>query len=120
MDVVESDIRVATRHPCEMGLEESSDGGIVLREAYWREREAMTHVRCIIVVYANWCPHCVPTTVEPMKQCAAELGAEPDLIDIDAEEGRGDRLVRECGDRGKITSYRRSSLDLTTAGPCMR
>ncbi len=63
-----------------------------------REREAMTHVRRISVVYANWCPHCVPTTVEPMKQCAAELGAELDLVDIDAEEGRGDRLVREYGD----------------------
>ncbi len=42
MDVVESDIRIATRHPWEMGLEESSDGGIVLREVYWRQHYRRT------------------------------------------------------------------------------
>ncbi len=58
----------------------------------------MTCVTRISVVYANWCPHCVPTTVEPMKRYAAELGAELELIDIDVAEQRGDSLVREHGD----------------------
>jgi len=53
----------------------------------------------IHVVYANWCPHCVPTTVEPMKEAAARLGIPCVLYDIDTEKEReADDLVRKCGD----------------------
>ncbi len=58
----------------------------------------MTRVKSIHVVYANWCPHCVPTAVEPMKKYAAELGAELDLLDIDVAEEKADSIVKEYGD----------------------
>lgn len=59
----------------------------------------MAKLKGIHVVYANWCPHCVPTTVEPMKKLAKELGIECDLLDIDTEdEPRADELVRKYGD----------------------
>ena len=56
-------------------------------------------LKAIHVVYANWCPHCVPTTVEPMKKAAAELGVPCLLHDIDtAEEKVADQLVEKYGD----------------------
>jgi glutaredoxin len=60
----------------------------------------MGRVKAIHVVYANWCPHCVPTTVEPMKKAAAELGAECRLYDIDdgGAVKYADNLVKNYGD----------------------
>ncbi len=59
----------------------------------------MTKVKAIYVVYANWCPHCVPTTVEPMKKIGQELGVPVHLLDIDTEdESRADELVKRYGD----------------------
>lgn len=37
MDIREEDIRVATRHPWEMGLEEDAAPDVILREAYWTQ-----------------------------------------------------------------------------------
>jgi glutaredoxin len=51
------------------------------------------------VVYAEWCPHCVPTTVEPMRQAAKDLGIPLHLYDIDTDqEDAADELVRKYGD----------------------
>ena len=59
----------------------------------------MARLKTIHVVYANWCPHCVPTTVEPMEKLAKELGVQLDLLDIDTEnEKRADELVKKYGD----------------------
>ncbi|MDV3278488.1 MAG: hypothetical protein LYZ69_08510 [Nitrososphaerales archaeon] len=59
----------------------------------------MNRIRAIHVVYANWCPHCVPTTVEPVKKAAAELGVPCLLYDIDTEEEKAaDELVKKYGD----------------------
>ena len=58
----------------------------------------MNKVSKVKVVYANWCPHCVPTTVEPMKEVAREIGAELELLDIDVAGERADEVVREHGD----------------------
>lgn len=56
-------------------------------------------LKAIHVVYATWCPHCVPTTVEPMKMAAEELGVPCLLHDIDTTEERvADDLVRKYGD----------------------
>jgi hypothetical protein len=56
-------------------------------------------LKAIHVVYANWCPHCVPTTVEPMVKAAAERGIPCVLYDIDTEkETAADELVRKYGD----------------------
>ncbi len=56
-------------------------------------------MKAIHVVYANWCPHCVPTTVEPMKKAAAELGVQCLLHDIDTEDVKvADELVKRYGD----------------------
>lgn len=56
-------------------------------------------LKAIHVVYADWCPHCVPTTVEPMKKAAEELGVPCVLHDIETDDVKvADELVRKCGD----------------------
>jgi thiol-disulfide isomerase/thioredoxin len=56
-------------------------------------------LRAIHVVYANWCPHCVPATVEPMQRAAKELGVPCILHDIDTDDvGTADELVEKYGD----------------------
>lgn len=59
----------------------------------------MSKVKVIDVVYADWCPHCVPTTTEPMKKAAAALGVRIHLYNIDtADMVRADELVEKYGD----------------------
>ncbi len=56
-------------------------------------------LKSIHVVSAEWCPHCVPTTVEPMKRAAAELGVSFQSHDIDTGEVEAaDELVKQYGD----------------------
>jgi glutaredoxin len=56
-------------------------------------------LKAIHVVYADWCPHCVPATVEPMKKAAAEMGIPCILYDVDTEkEAEADELVKKYGD----------------------
>jgi thiol-disulfide isomerase/thioredoxin len=56
-------------------------------------------IKAVYVVYANWCPHCVPTAVEPIARAAKELGVPCVLYDIDtADEEKADDLVRKYGD----------------------
>lgn len=56
-------------------------------------------MKAIYVVYAKWCPHCIPTTVEPVKRAGRELGVPVVLYDIDtADVGRADELVERHGD----------------------
>lgn len=59
----------------------------------------MAKVKAIQVVYANWCPHCVPTTVEPMKELGRKLHVPVKLLDIDTDaETEADELVKKYGD----------------------
>ena len=59
----------------------------------------MDKPNAIHVVYASWCPHCVPTTVEPLRSRGNELGIPCRLYDIDTEDvGAADELVRKFGD----------------------
>jgi thiol-disulfide isomerase/thioredoxin len=59
----------------------------------------MTKLKAIHVVYAEWCPHCVPTTVEPMKKLALQLGIPIKLYNIDTEDvKKADEMVRRYGD----------------------
>ncbi|MEM0074965.1 MAG: hypothetical protein QXR69_01505 [Conexivisphaerales archaeon] len=59
----------------------------------------MVRAKAIHVVYAKWCPHCVPTTIEPMKKMASELGIPCNLYDIDSDAvKKADELVRKYGD----------------------
>jgi len=60
----------------------------------------MASVKALHVVYATWCPHCHPTTVEPMEEAAEELGVPCFLYDIDdpEQERKADELVRKYGD----------------------
>ena len=56
-------------------------------------------MKAIHVVYANWCPHCVPTTVGPTLRAGEELGVPVILYDIDTEaEEKADELVKRYGD----------------------
>src|SRR5271156_625614 len=56
-------------------------------------------VKGIYVVYANWCPHCVPTAVEPIKKAAHELRVPLHLYDIDTDDvGKADEIVEKYGD----------------------
>ncbi|MDE1852318.1 MAG: hypothetical protein KGI38_01090 [Thaumarchaeota archaeon] len=55
--------------------------------------------KAIHVVYAKWCPHCIPTTVGPLTKRAEELGVQCLLHDIDTEDmGVADGLVKKYGD----------------------
>ena len=59
----------------------------------------MEKLKAIHVVYAKWCAHCVPTTVEPLKRRAEELGVPCLLHDIDTDEVKiADDLVKKYGD----------------------
>jgi glutaredoxin len=59
----------------------------------------MARLKAVHVVYANWCPHCVPTTVEPVKKAAAEIGVQCLLHDIDTDDVKvADDLVKKYGD----------------------
>jgi len=56
-------------------------------------------LKAIHVVYADWCPHCAPTTVEPMKKAASELGVDYLPHDIDTDDVKAaDELVKQYGD----------------------
>jgi thiol-disulfide isomerase/thioredoxin len=56
-------------------------------------------MRAVYVVYADWCPHCVPTTVGPVERAAKELGVPAVLYDIDTDDvGKADELVKKYGD----------------------
>ena len=60
----------------------------------------MSKLEIIHVVYADWCPHCVPTTVEPVKKKAKKLGASCLLYNIDDPNAvkKADRMVKKYGD----------------------
>jgi glutaredoxin len=56
-------------------------------------------LRAIHIVYANWCPHCVPTTVGPLQRAAQEIGVPCILHDIDTDDVTvADELVKKYGD----------------------
>ena len=57
-------------------------------------------MKSIYIVYADWCPHCVPTTVEPLKKKAAELNIPLVLYHIDDPVAvkKADELVKKFGD----------------------
>ncbi|PSN91804.1 hypothetical protein B9Q03_03220 [Candidatus Marsarchaeota G2 archaeon OSP_D] len=60
----------------------------------------MSRVVSIKVVYAKWCPHCNPLTLEAMEKASSELGAKLELYDIDNPEQVkvADRLVEKYGE----------------------
>ena len=50
-------------------------------------------------MYADWCPHCVPTTVGPVQRAAKELGVPCVLHDIETADVKvADELVKRYGD----------------------
>ena len=60
----------------------------------------MSELKLIHVVYADWCPHCVPTAVEPLKKKAEELKVPLVLYHIDDPDAvkKADELVKKYGD----------------------
>ncbi len=60
----------------------------------------MPKLKSIYVVYADWCPHCIPTTVEPLKEKSAELKVPLVLYHIDDPDSvkKADELVKKYGD----------------------
>jgi glutaredoxin len=60
----------------------------------------MRKPKSIQVVYADWCPHCVPTTVGPVKKKAEQIGVQCILYDIDDPNAsaKADELVKKYGD----------------------
>ena len=59
----------------------------------------MSKAKAIHVIYANWCPHCVPIAVEAMKKAAQDLDVPYIGYDIDtADEIKADDLVKKYGD----------------------
>jgi thiol-disulfide isomerase/thioredoxin len=58
-----------------------------------------TRPKAIHIVYAKWCPHCVPTTVGPVERAAKELGLPVILHDIDTDDVvAADEMVEKFGD----------------------
>ncbi len=67
--------------------------------ASWYPFWIIVKAKAIHLVYANWCPHCVPTAVEPMKRAAKDLGVPYFGYDIDTKDvAKADDLVRKYGD----------------------
>jgi thiol-disulfide isomerase/thioredoxin len=60
----------------------------------------MRNLKSVHVVFAKWCPHCIPTTVEPVREKAQKLGVPCVLYDIDdpIASRKGDDLVKRYGD----------------------
>lgn len=59
----------------------------------------MAKPKAVHIVYAKWCPHCVPTTVEPIRKAASDVRLPCILYDIDtADEKVADELVEKYGD----------------------
>jgi glutaredoxin len=54
----------------------------------------------ISIVLAQWCPHCVPLSLEMTKKMSEDLGIPYRVLDIDDEENSkiGDDLVERYGD----------------------
>ena len=56
-------------------------------------------MKAVHIVYAKWCPHCVPTTVAPFQRAGKEAGVPVVLHDIDTEDvAVADDLVKRYGD----------------------
>lgn len=57
-------------------------------------------VRELVLVYADWCPHCNPLSLEEAPKLAERLGVPLRLLDIvrPEEEREADRLVERYGD----------------------
>ena len=60
----------------------------------------MSKLKQISIVLADWCPHCVPISLEMTKKMAEDLHVPYKVLDIDDSEGEkaADRLVMEHGD----------------------
>ena len=58
------------------------------------------HPTRLILVMAEWCPHCVPLSIELGRTYARQHDVPMKTLDIDvpAEELEADRWVREYGD----------------------
>ncbi len=54
----------------------------------------------LILVYAEWCPHCYPLSTDRAPKLAAKLSVPLRLLDIDVrgEERVADQIVQEHGD----------------------
>lgn len=59
-----------------------------------------TRPQRLILVYAMWCPHCAPLSLDRVRSLGETLGVPVRLLDIDvrAEETVADRLVQVHGD----------------------
>jgi len=57
-------------------------------------------MRRITIVLADWCPHCVPLSLEIAKKISKELAIPLRILDIDdpEQESEADKLVEEYGD----------------------
>jgi glutaredoxin len=60
----------------------------------------MPKPRQISIVLAQWCPHCVPLSLEMTKKMSSDLGVPYRVLDVDDQENSkiGDDLVRRYGD----------------------
>ena len=59
----------------------------------------MERPKAIHLVYAAWCPHCVPVAVTLLSERGEELGIPCRLYDIDTKDvAKADELVKKHGD----------------------
>jgi len=65
-----------------------------------RARSSPPRPQRLIVVLAQWCPHCVPLSVQNGKRMAQRLSIPLRILDIDrrTQVKAADRIVRQHGD----------------------
>ncbi len=71
--------------------------------AAFTEVTLVKEIKSIKIVHASWCPHCHPTTVEPMEEFSKRRGIPISTYDIDDPDQvkQADNLVMNFGDRSE-------------------
>jgi hypothetical protein len=70
-------------------------------------------LKAVHVVYADWCPHCVPSTVDTIQRAARELGVPCVLHDIETDDGKIQHVM--TGDPRGL-QYTRQALEALVKG----
>lgn len=57
-------------------------------------------IKRVTIIFAEWCPHCVPVSLDNAKKMADELGVPLRILDIDvpSQLREADELVENHGD----------------------
>jgi thiol-disulfide isomerase/thioredoxin len=65
----------------------------------------MSTLKSMHVFYAGWCPHCVPTTVEPVRKKAEQIAVPCVIYAVDDPKAsrKADELAKKYGTGARTT-----------------